>query len=209
MIGDYVDLKNIEIFNTPYRIKLKGYLETQYQGVTVYILETHGKMYALELNDNHENFILHDDLESPDDLDYILKIASRNFYADIPFVIDNDPFLLDTFTSNVFRIEKVEMTKYDRMLTPMVTLKDSAIMRDETRKELKECISKKDLKNKIFNINPPTLEKTSSKEEVTRKAPTLEDLLDNFKTIMDKDIETQKEIGVLSKVVEQHTKDER
>ena len=88
MIGDYVDLKNIEIFNTPYRIKLKGYLETQYQGVTVYILETHGKMYALELNDNHENI------------------------AELSKIVYNHPCILK---SELLGFKKICKVKYDKM----------------------------------------------------------------------------------------------
>lgn len=209
MLGDYIDLKNLEIFNTPYKMKLKGYLETRYQGVNIYFIETHGKLYALEFNDNHEDFILHDDLQCPDDLDYILKIASKGFYADIPFIIDNDPFLLDTFTSNIFRIEKVEVKKYDVHLEPIIILKDNVVMCDGIKEKLKEYISKKDLKNKIFNIKEPVLEKSSSKEETVRKGPTLEDLLNNFKTVTDKDIKTQEDIASLLKTIEQHTKDER
>lgn len=104
----------------------------------------------------------------------------------MPFIIDNDPFLLDTFTSNIFRIEKVEVKKYDADLNPVTMLKDNVVMCDGIKEKLEEYISKKDLKNKIFNIKEPALEKSSAKEETVRKAPTLEDLLNNMKSIENK-----------------------
>lgn len=236
MLGNYDELINLEIFNTPYKIKVKGFIETTYQGVDIYILETHGKVYALEMNDNHNDFILHDDLETAEDLKLILKIGNNCYKLDELLTINqNELPWYSVFDSNVFSIENVSEKKFDILKGEWVNITTTkAILQDEIKEKIKEKpVSKQELTKHVFGIEPSiqpltledliehTKKKVSTSEESednddmtnsmgcrTPLYPTLEDLIKNLEEIEKTGAKLNDEVDTIAKLMKKYSSHE-
>lgn len=96
----YEELGQLDIFNTPYKIWFKGIVSMP--NIKLYIIETHGKMYGLETDDDWEKLLIHENINSDSNLNFFNKNASACFSCNEELIISNYE---DPFESNIFNIE--------------------------------------------------------------------------------------------------------
>lgn len=97
----YEDMSNLPLFNTPYKIYMKGILQTK-ENDYIYLLYTHGKIFGLFSDSNIDKVKIYNNNE----LNLILEnnYIRNCFKYEEELIIDKDTEL---FTSNLFWIEEV------------------------------------------------------------------------------------------------------
>lgn len=151
MTGKVSELNKLSIFNTPYRLKVKGIAMAPHEFANFYMIETHGKLYALEITGN-QDYILHDNLNKPEDIDFIMKNVIARYKLDHELIID-DTNINIPFKSNIFDIKTITAIVYDkRTLSTTEIDRIGDVFTDEIFKliEKSKSLSKKDFTNHLF-----------------------------------------------------------
>lgn len=131
MITGKIDkLKELEIFNTPYKIKLKGIVKSQ-GSIDSFILETHGKIYAL--TPSLDKFIFNEELDKAADFEEEFPEAILFFKYNKELIVEDS----EKFKSNIFSIKTIERTFYDRRTCSVKkVLSKELLLNNDIQKEL-------------------------------------------------------------------------
>lgn len=209
MYGSLKELRNLEIFNKPYKITFKGLIASQL-GIEVHLLKTHGEIYALEINNPDNIFVLHDAIEEPEDIDFLLKQRSALYIYDKELTIDDasSPYYV-FFNSNILiginrmekmydprtkkfeDVEKIHVTVNEETQNELTFEKDISafkahIFGQTIEKKQDEAQSLDEMISRLSAHHTPSSEEDN--DEMTesmgcRKPPTIEDLAKNMEKV--------------------------
>lgn len=98
----YDDLKEASLFNSPYKIHMKGFIDLS-RNDFIYILYSHGQLFAIKPDDKFGKLTVYTGRKEVEEL-----IEEKPFLTCYDFegevIIDHNS---ETFNSNLFKIEKV------------------------------------------------------------------------------------------------------
>lgn len=153
------DISKLEVFNTPYKIKLKGFLTT-IDNTAIYVFNSHNNIFAIELSRDRTEIELHNDLYNPLNLDKIYKRSKKLYKRDFDVTINkNEHFFNQSppyFNSNLFFLVFNDKTRYYEVIVKNDVIKDYIGKLDQL------IVSQKEFNDMLF-------EKPQKREEIIER----------------------------------------
>lgn len=139
------NIKKLDIFNTLYKIKLKGIVVSR-SAIKTFILKTHDKLYAITSDVDEIKF--YDDIDTPEKF-------KETFFEDGILYLDYENEIIvedsEEFQSNVFSVKQVLRRYYDkRTLTTKTMLTKQLVLNTDIQDEIDDNRSKYEVDKNIF-----------------------------------------------------------
>lgn len=161
---EIIKLKNVnklEIFNTHYKIKLKGIVVSR-SAIKTFILNIHDKLYAITSDVDKIKF--YDDIDTPE------KFKETFFEDGILYLDYNNEIIVEEseeFKSNVFSIKQVLRRYYDkRTLTTTTMLTKQLVLNSDIQDEIDDNRSKYEIDKNTFIKKLYNIKETNSESRI-------------------------------------------
>lgn len=155
------NIKKLDIFNTLYKIKLKGIVVSR-SAIKTFILNIHNKLYAITSDVDEIKF--YDDIDTPE------KFKEIFFEDGILYLDYNNEIIVEEseeFKSNVFSIKQVLRRYYDkRTLTTKTMLTKQLVLNTDIQDEIDNNRSKYKIDKNIFIRKLYNIKESSSESRI-------------------------------------------
>lgn len=175
----YEDLKEYPLFNSPYKIQMKGFIDLN-RNDFIFILYSHGQLHALKPDERNEKLMIYSGREEVETLINLNPFLTCYRY-EAEMLINHDTEL---FTSNLFIVEKIGNEPFDELFFTADSTMEFMVMNEQTTnkdKFIDEILSLEPRKeNTIDELIISASKIKETKEEIEKN-------LKKIKGIIDKD----------------------